>query len=78
MTDTEPTQLPPAANANPYPRDELTDIYAAAADQILKTSGITRGYCLVVGCQKGRLAYELAQRSQAADLRHRVGCRVGG
>jgi len=54
------------ATAEPFPPDELSSLYAAAADDILKHSGVTRGYCLVVGGEQGRLAYELAKRS---DLR---------
>jgi len=37
---------------------------AAAAEQILKASGVTSGFCLVVGSENGRLAYELATRSK--------------
>jgi outer membrane protein assembly factor BamB/2-polyprenyl-3-methyl-5-hydroxy-6-metoxy-1,4-benzoquinol methylase len=54
-------QLP--ANANPYPNDELTTRYAAAAERILAKSGITNGYCLDFNCGDGRLAVELARRS---------------
>lgn len=38
--------------------------YAAAAEEILRTSGVRQGYCLDVGCQSGRLAVELAKRSR--------------
>lgn len=51
------------ANADPYPADELSQLYATAAEQIINRSGATRGYCLVVGSREGRLAYELAKRS---------------
>ncbi|MGV3485033.1 MAG: PQQ-binding-like beta-propeller repeat protein, partial [Planctomycetaceae bacterium] len=50
----------------PYPNDELSKLYAEGAEQILAQSGIRRGYCLVVGAERGRLAWELAKRS---DLR---------
>jgi len=43
-------------DANPFPRDELTDFYAKAAEQILAQSRITNGYCLDYGCGDGRLA----------------------
>lgn len=37
--------------------------YARAADLILRESGVTRGYALVAGCGTGRLALELARRT---------------
>lgn len=46
---------------NPYPK-KLKNIYRTALKQILDT-GITRGYCLVIGSEDGRLAYELAKRT---------------
>jgi len=39
---------------------------ARVAGQILQSTGVRKGYCLMLGCQQGRLAFELAQRS---DLR---------
>ena len=47
----------------PYPEDKLTALYAQAADDIVAQSGVTKGYCLVLGCGEGRLAYELAKRT---------------
>ncbi len=49
---------------SPYPADELTEMYAQTAERILKESGISKGYCLVLGVEQGRLAYELARRSE--------------
>jgi outer membrane protein assembly factor BamB len=40
------------------------DVYSAAADQILRALGRDRGFCLVLDNQEGRLAEELAKRSQ--------------
>ncbi len=48
----------------PYPQDRLTPVYEAAADAILKESGVERGFCLVLGCGTGRLALELAKRTE--------------
>lgn len=48
---------------NPYPKDELTEIYEAAAEAIVTETGVTKGYCLVLGAEHGRLAYELARRT---------------
>jgi len=49
--------------ANPYPQDELTVVYEAAAEAIVMETGVTKGYCLVVGAEHGRLAWELARRT---------------
>jgi outer membrane protein assembly factor BamB len=38
--------------------------YSQAAEQIVSTTGVTRGYCLVLDCNEGQLAYELAKRSE--------------
>jgi outer membrane protein assembly factor BamB len=51
-------------NPQPFPKDELTDRYRAAADHIIEESGIRRGYCLVLESGQGRLAYELARRTE--------------
>ena len=51
------------SGGNPYPKDELTKVYQAAAEAILMETGVTKGYCLVVGAERGRLAYELARRT---------------
>jgi len=48
---------------NPYPHDNFTEQYAEAAKLILERSGIKKGYCLDLGCGQGRLAFELARRS---------------
>ncbi len=48
-------------NSNPYPQDELTELHAKAARHIVKQTGIRKGYCLVLDCGEGRLAYELAR-----------------
>jgi len=60
----QPIAAAPATDEPPYADDASAELYAATAEQILKTSGVDRGYCLVVGSEKGRLAYELAKRSQ--------------
>ncbi len=49
---------------NPFPEDDLTEKYAAAAQAILKVSGVKKGFCLVLGNEDGRLAWELAHRSE--------------
>lgn len=42
--------------------------YAGAARQILETSGVTRGYCLDLGCGRGQLALELARQSKDLQI----------
>ena len=49
--------------SDPYPPDELTPVYRAAAEAIVMESGVTKGYCLVLGAEQGRLAMELAKRT---------------
>ncbi len=63
-TDYNFTPPPAPAVASPYPVDSLTAVYASVAQGILDNTGLTRGYCLDYGCGDGRLAYELARRSE--------------
>ncbi|MCB1063851.1 MAG: PQQ-binding-like beta-propeller repeat protein, partial [Verrucomicrobiae bacterium] len=60
---TTPSLTDAPTKENPFPQDELTQKYADAAQAILDTTGITRGFCLVLGNEDGRLAWELSQRS---------------
>ena len=48
----------------PYAQDDLTDMYSLAAQQIVDEANIHQGYCLVLGCEEGRLAYEIAKRTK--------------
>lgn len=48
---------------NPWPADDLTAIYERAAEEILQQLGSRRGFCLIAGNGEGRLAFELAKRS---------------
>ncbi|MBI1313181.1 PQQ-binding-like beta-propeller repeat protein [bacterium] len=50
-------------SANPYAADTATEVCRTAAEQIVAETGITRGFCLVAGSEDGRLAYELATRT---------------
>ncbi|MEZ6050451.1 MAG: PQQ-binding-like beta-propeller repeat protein [Planctomycetaceae bacterium] len=49
---------------NPFPQDELTEVYQHVAQRILGAANTSRGFCLVFDGQEGRLAYELAKQSQ--------------
>lgn len=44
--------------------DSQAALYRSAAAEILRRSGVTAGYCLVIGAEEGRLALELARQSQ--------------
>jgi outer membrane protein assembly factor BamB len=48
---------------DPYPKDGLTDAYKTAAESIVMEAGVRKGYCLVLGAEHGRLARELALRT---------------
>jgi outer membrane protein assembly factor BamB len=50
-------------DASPYPNDRQTQRYANAAKLIIEQTGIEKGYCLVLGDRRGRLACELARKS---------------
>jgi outer membrane protein assembly factor BamB len=54
----------PEIVADPYPNDALAETYKAAAEKILAESGAGKGYALVLDCGEGRLAYELAKRTE--------------
>ncbi len=49
---------------SPYPDDEKSAACTAAAEEILATGGVQRGWCLVLDAGDGRLAHELARRSE--------------
>ena len=51
---------------SPYAEDSLTELYEQAAQYVLTHCGISKGVCIDYGCGQGRLAYEMAKRS---DLR---------
>jgi outer membrane protein assembly factor BamB len=57
-------EIRPQIKADPYPNDSLSETYEAAAEKILADSGIKKGYALVLDCGMGRLAYELAKRTE--------------
>ena len=48
----------------PLPKDKWTPVFTGAAEGIVNSSGVRRGYCLVLGGGTGRLAYELAKRTE--------------
>ncbi len=52
----------------PFEEDALSSRYAEAAERMIRESGIEKGYCLVLESGEGRLAYELASRSELTIL----------
>jgi outer membrane protein assembly factor BamB len=48
---------------NPYAGDADSAVCEAAAEKIIAQTDIKRGFCLIAGSEDGRLAYELAKRS---------------
>jgi len=59
----EPKRMVDERVANPYPKDALTSRYEAAAEYIASHVSAAKGYCLVLDCGEGRLAWELARRT---------------
>jgi len=57
------TRMDCSNRACPHPADSLSPLYETAAEHIINQTGIEKGFCLVYGCGKGRLAFELAKRS---------------
>jgi len=48
----------------PYPEDERSLLYRRAAETAVDVAGVKKGYCLVLGANIGKLAYEIAKRSE--------------
>lgn len=61
--DTSPVAVRSEGTQDPYPQDDLTEFYRSAVESIVRETGVTKGYCLVVDCGRGRLAYELAKQT---------------
>ncbi len=59
-----PRQVLAAATKSPYQHDRLSEFYANTARRILDDSQIKKGYCLILSGGAGRLAYELARRTE--------------
>ncbi len=63
-TSAQPGIAKESPTDNPYATDQWTALYQRAAEEILEHTGVTKGFCFVVGGERGRLAYELAKRSE--------------
>ncbi len=67
----QPSQPPTAAKtyaAEPLSLEARLDAWSAKAGQIVKTSGVTSGYCLVLGLGDGRLTEELVKQTELIVL----------
>jgi outer membrane protein assembly factor BamB len=60
----QPVDIKTGINPNPYPKDDTTALYESAAEKIVKETSVNKGYCLVLDCGRGRLAFELAKRTE--------------
>jgi len=56
--------IKPPSEPFAYPNDELRRLYCKTAEAIIEQSGFTKGYCLVLDAEYGRLVYELAKRTE--------------
>lgn len=59
-----PVRINQQIDSNVFPADEIGLMYEAIAKQIVKNTGIKKGYCLILGCGDGRFSYELAKLSE--------------
>jgi outer membrane protein assembly factor BamB len=57
-------EIGPTLGSMHYPTENIGSLYKRAAEKIVKETGIEKGYCLVLDCGEGRLAYELAKRTE--------------
>lgn len=58
----------PPRNDPAYPRAELASVYDEAAERLVSETGVRKGFCLVLGCGTGRLAFEIARRTDLKIL----------
>ena len=58
------SQRPGSPSRQPYPQDRWTPLYERAAHAAIEAAGVRKGYCLVLGVGTGRLAYQIAKRSE--------------
>lgn len=60
--DTVPIRQP--VSDSPFGEEESNEAIIEAANRIVAQTGISQGYALLLGCESGRLAYELAKRTE--------------
>lgn len=54
----------PKPYSEAFAGDDSQEFFRKAAEEIIQVSGQRSGYCLLVGAQEGRLAYELMRQSE--------------
>jgi outer membrane protein assembly factor BamB len=59
----QPVTIDPETSENPYADVAAGDLCRSAATAILEQTGVTKGWCLVLDCGTGQLAYELARNT---------------
>lgn len=62
--DTKPKIIAEETRPDPWPQDGLSQRYREAVDCVLREVPSAKGYCLVLDSGAGRLACELARRSE--------------
>jgi outer membrane protein assembly factor BamB len=60
---THPNEIKTKLIQNPYADSPDAALYKNAAKKILNRISFDKGYCLVLDCHRGQLAYELAKRT---------------
>ena len=63
-SDAAPVTIRPETAGHPLPPETSDAFCEKAAGDIIAKAGITRGYCLILGGGTGRLAREIARRSE--------------
>ncbi|MDA3925833.1 MAG: PQQ-binding-like beta-propeller repeat protein [Kiritimatiellae bacterium] len=58
-----PVLVKQSVDPDPFPKDQLTAVIDDAVTRILDASPATNGYALVLGSGSGRMAFELAKRT---------------
>jgi len=59
-----PANVTGAAETDSAPKGAVTSAYASLAERIIRETNITKGYCLDYGSADGKLAFELAKRTE--------------
>ncbi len=58
-----PKKIKQVITVSPFPDNKVNSVYEKAASDILKEVPIKKGYCLVLNCGEGQLAFDLAKQS---------------